>query len=288
VQKHRGQGQRDGTHGLEIRDRGVEVYPQLLPEHDTREFDPELLSSGIEGLDELLGGGIECGSITFVSGPTGVGKTTTATHFLTAACERGETVLSYHFEESAEQFTYRSEQLGLPVSKHREEGNLQLREIETLTRSAEEVGQQVRTDVETHDPAIILLDGIDGYKISFRGDEERLTDRLHALTRYLKNRGISVILLDGLPEVTGGLSATSGGMSYIADNVILLTYLEGNGDLKRAVGVLKKRLGGFENRFHWFEFGDDGLTLGGTVDDIRRWFGGTTGTPGRGDDRPRR
>lgn len=59
VPKHRGIGQMDGSHGLEIREDGIEVYPSIIPENHQREFEMELVSSGIDELDALLGGGIE-------------------------------------------------------------------------------------------------------------------------------------------------------------------------------------------------------------------------------------
>ncbi len=53
LRKHRGIGQQDGSHGMEIRDSGVEVYPALEPEQRTRSFDPTQFSAGVPELDSL-------------------------------------------------------------------------------------------------------------------------------------------------------------------------------------------------------------------------------------------
>jgi len=268
VPKHRGVGQHPGSHGMEIRSEGVEVFPQLLPTPE-QTFDPTVLSSDIPELDTLLGGGIECGSVTFVSGPTGVGKTTVGSHFPIAAAERGERAVIYLFEESAQQFGHRAEMLDLPLSELRETGDIVVREIEPLVRSAEEVAQMIQSDVERYDPSVVMLDGLAGYKVAIHGNEERLIDRLHALTRSLKNEGIAVLVMDEMSHLKGIPTATSTNTSYIADNVILLTYREQTGGLYHIIGVLKKRLGGFESQFRPFEIVDgEGVRVGEPLEDV--------------------
>ncbi|MFC7116694.1 ATPase domain-containing protein [Natronoarchaeum sp. GCM10025703] len=104
VKKNRGIGQIEGDHGAEIRSNGLEVYPRIRPEPSDREFDPTPVGSGIPELDEVVGGGSERGTVTFISGPTGVGKTTLATVYLAqAARQLGKSVI-YLFEERIETF----------------------------------------------------------------------------------------------------------------------------------------------------------------------------------------
>jgi circadian clock protein KaiC len=276
VPKHRGLGQVDGTHGLEIRDNGIEIYPQIIPDHDDRTFDPALLTTGHEALDTLLGGGIERGSVSFITGPTGIGKSTTGAQILSGIAADGGTALGYLFEESIDQFTYRCENLGIPVSELRETGQLKLTEVEPLVRSAEEFGQYVVNEVETHDPAAVFIDGLAGYKLSLQGDDQRLVRRLHGLTRLLKNRNVATIITDESNALTGFPEATSTNTSYIADNIIFLSYVEVDGELQRAIGVLKKRLGDFDNRFHRFVIeSGEGLKLKGPFKNVHGIMQGT-------------
>ncbi|MFC7057646.1 ATPase domain-containing protein [Halovenus salina] len=270
VPKHRGLGQKDGSHGLEIRVGGVEVYPQIIPEHDDRTFDPELISTGYDALDDLLGGGIERGTVSFISGPTGIGKSTTGAQILSGVVENGGTALGYVFEESIDQFIHRSETLGLPMSEMQESGSIRLTETEPLVRSAEEFGQHVLDQAEDYEPDAIFIDGLSGYKISLQGDNQRLVRRLHGLTRVLKNRGIAVIITDEADRLTGIPKATSTDTSYIADNIVFLSYVEVDGELDRAIGVVKKRLGDFDNRFHQFSIKPgEGLVIEEPFDHVR-------------------
>jgi len=270
VPKHRGLGQIDGTHGLEIREYGIEVYPQTIPKHDDRTFDPELVSTGHESLDDLLGGGIERGTVSFISGPTGIGKSTTGAQILSGIAENGGTALGYLFEESIDQFVHRSETLGLPISEMQAQGSLVLTETEPLLRSAEEFDQHVLDQVEEHSPDAVFIDGLSGYKISLQGDDQRLVRRLHGLTRVLKNHGVAVIITDEADRLTGIPEATSTNTSYIADNIVFLTYVEVDGELDRAIGVVKKRLGDFDSRFHRFAIeSGEGLDMQGPFDTVR-------------------
>jgi circadian clock protein KaiC len=277
VPKHRGLGQADGTHGLEIRDHGVEVYLQIIPEHDNRTFDPELISTGHDALDTLLGGGIERGTVSFISGPTGIGKSVTGAQILSGIAENGGKTLGYLFEETVDQFVHRSEALGLPITEMQAQGSVQLAETEPLVRSAEEFGQHVLDQAEEYAPDAVFIDGLSGYKISIQGDNQRLVRRLHGLTRVLKNRGIAVIITDEADRLTGIPKATSTNTSYIADNIVFLSYVEVDGKLDRAIGVIKKRLGDFDSRFHRFSIASgEGLVIKEPFDNVRGIMQGTS------------
>jgi circadian clock protein KaiC len=269
VPKHRGLGQSDRTHGLEIRENGLEVYPQVIPEGDYQQFDPPLVPTGAEGLNSLLGGGLENGTVTFLSGPTGVGKSTLATQLTVGAAQADLCVGGYLFEESVQQFEYRSERLGYSIPDLRADGEIVLTHIEPLNLSAEEFAQQVTSTVADLGLNVVILDGVDGYLLSIQGDESQLIRRLHALTRRLKQENVTVFITDEVSEIFGVSSATSTNTSYIADNIIYLTYTKGETGLNRAIGVVKKRIGKFDNTFHYFNITHgEGLVLGDEVQDM--------------------
>ncbi|WP_284011313.1 ATPase domain-containing protein [Haloarcula pelagica] len=284
VTKFRGSGYAGGRHTYRIRsETGGRVYPKLVPGDHQREVPREQIGSGIDALDSLLGGGVQRGSVTLISGPSGVGKTTLATVFLRAAAQRGETPHGFLFEELASDFRYRTEQLGIGIDELVESGELLLTEVESLTRSPDEFADTVRTAVEEDGARMVVIDGISGYRLGLRGgdSQDQLTRELHALCRYLKRMGVTTFLLDEIGTVTGDLMASDEAISYLADNIVFLRYVELDGEVRKVVGVLKKRYGAFEQTIRAFDLGPDGIDVGPPLEGYR---GVLTGVPERVDE----
>lgn len=99
VTKFRGSDFQSGQHSIRLGSRGMEVFPRLVPGRYHREFAAEPLLFGVPELDKLLHGGLERGTVTIISGPAGVGKTTLGLQFLREAAGRGERSVVYSFEE---------------------------------------------------------------------------------------------------------------------------------------------------------------------------------------------
>jgi circadian clock protein KaiC len=262
VSKFRGSDYRPGRHALRLDAAGATVFPRLIPERHSRAFDLDVLPSGIAQLDALLHGGIERGTVTLVSGPTGVGKTTLGLQFLREAAERGERCVVYTFDERADTLLRRCEGVSIPVRAMIARGTLAVVELEALRFGPDEFANLVRRDIEEHSTRIVMIDSVSGYRMSVSGD---LGERLHALGRYLQNVGVTVLLVDELREVTE-FRVTEVGISYLADNVIFLRYLErvvdGTVQLRKGVGVLKKRLSDFEKSVREFTITREGVQIG--------------------------
>ncbi|MEX0891354.1 MAG: ATPase domain-containing protein [Gemmatimonadota bacterium] len=274
VMKLRGSDFEGGRHAMRLTDRGVVVYPQLIPGAYDRDFDPEIVASGIAELDEILGGGIERGTITMVSGPSGVGKTTLGTQFMNEAATRGERCVIYAFEEQKETLLHRCHAIGMPVRTMITQGTLAVVHVEPLRFSPAEFALLVREEVEQRGARLIMIDGIAGYRLTLAGDD--LVAQLHALGRYLKNMGVTVIFINEVEGITGDFRATEIGASYLSDNLIFLRYLEIDGELRKAIGVLKKRLGDFGKTLRELKITARGLEVGEPLSGLR---GILTGTP---------
>ncbi|WP_254525200.1 ATPase domain-containing protein [Natrinema caseinilyticum] len=279
VAKHRALGQQEGSHGMEIRDGGLEVYPRLRPERQSQPFERNPVRFGIDELDDLSGGGFDQKTVTFITGPTGVGKTSTGTQLLATGAENGLRSAVYLFEENVETYDHRSESIGIPVTEMYEAGTLSITEVEPRTLSSEEFAHMVKRHVDRQAADIVMIDGINGYTMSIQGDEEELTRELHALTRYLKNRGVTVLITNEIPEITGITSATHSNLSYIADNILFLSYVEMDGSLRKVVGILKKRSSKYEHNLREFEITSDGIRVGESLSGL---YGILQGTPHTG------
>ncbi len=273
VEKFRGSGFVEGPHALKLTAQGAEVFPKLRPRSFGRTFEPTILSSGVPEINELLHGGIERGTVTIITGPTGVGKTTFGVQFMKEAAGRGDRSVIYTFEESKDTIAYRSEGISIPVRSMVDQGTLVIEAIEAMELSPDEFVQSVRREVEQQQAKIVMIDSIAGYSTSIRGED--LIGHVHALCRYLQNMGVTTLLINELDTITGDFQATGQGISYLADNIIFLRHLEIDGRMRKAIGVLKKRLSSFEQTLREFEITKYGVKVGAPLTNLRNILSGT-------------
>jgi circadian clock protein KaiC len=245
---------------MRLTQRGMEVFPRLLPEQHTQPFVLDTLSSGVPELDELLHGGLERGTISMITGPTGVGKTTLGIQFMKEAAGRGERSVVYTFEEPQETLLRRCEALNIPVRSMVERGTLSVVPIEPLHFTPDEFARIVRQAVEQEHVSVVMIDSLAGYRTLLRG-EDALT-HLHALAKYLQNMGVAVLLINEVASITGEFQVSEIGASYLTDNIIFLRYLELRGEIRRVIGVLKKRLSSFERTLRELELTRYGIKVG--------------------------
>lgn len=270
--KFRSSNFRPGYHSVRLTDCGMVVFPRLLPENFQQSFPPETISSGIPDLDQLLQGGLERGNITIISGPSGVGKTTLGMQFMKEAAGRGERSLVCSFEEAPETLIRRCESVNIPVKAMIERGTLNLLSIEPLLYTPDEFANTVRQEVEKYSAQIVMIDSMAGYRLSFQ--QENLTNHLHSLCRYLKNMGVATLLINEMEWITGDFRVTELGISYLADNIIFMRYLEIRGELRKAIGVLKKRLSDFEKTLREIEITRYGIKVGEPLTNLRGMLSG--------------
>ena len=104
IVKYRGSAHGTDEYPFLIDEGGISVVPATSPLRSTHNS-TNIISTGISGVDRMLGkGGFYYGSSILVSGVSGTGKTTIASHFVEAACQRGERCLVFALEESAGEF----------------------------------------------------------------------------------------------------------------------------------------------------------------------------------------
>lgn len=273
ITKFRGSDFRRGFHSMQLTNKGMEVYPRLQPEVYKREFTTQAIPSGVPELDQLLHGGLERGTITIFTGSTGVGKTTLGIQFMKEAAGRGERSVVYTFEEPEEILLKRCESINIPVHGMIERGTLSVEQIEPLQFSPDEFANLVRQEVEEKKARIVMIDSVAGYELSLRGKD--LVSHLHALCKYLQNMGVTVLLINEVESITGDFRATEVGISYLADNIVFLRYLELEGEMRKAIGVLKKRLSDFEKTLREIEITRYGIKVGKSLTGLRGILSGT-------------
>jgi len=287
VVKLRASDFQSGHHDYIIERGGLLVYPRLVASREETPQSRQALvmkkaPSGRAGLDTLLGGGLEYGTSTLVLGPAGGGKSSLATQFLWAAAERGEKVACYLFEEAVPIFLRRSKGLGMDLENYLKSGLLTLHPIEPATLSPGQFYDLIKNEVEKRRVSVIVIDSVNGY-LNAMPNEKHLILQLHELLSYLNQKHVLSLLVMAQHGMLGSMSQPVD-VSYLADTVILLRYFEALGRVKKAISVIKQRIGGHEDTIREFALGANGLSIGeplsefqGVLTGVPQFFGAAKG-----------
>jgi circadian clock protein KaiC len=273
VLKYRGIDFRRGPHDYLIVSGGIVAYPRIVPSESREVVRRQQVPSGLPALDTLLGGGLEEGSSTLVSGPPGTGKSSLAAQFVKAVTERQQKAAMFVFEESFNTLLNRADGIGMDLRTPLESGLLQVRQIDPAELSP---GQFAHTVCAAADEGakVVVIDSLNGY-MNAMPEVRFLTTHLREVLTYLGQRGV-VTLLVGVQQGVIGTMGSTVDVSYLADNVLLLRYYEAGGAVHKALSVFKKRGSTHETTLRSFAITNRGIEVGPVLKDFR---GILTGVP---------
>jgi circadian clock protein KaiC len=261
VSKLRGVRYRGGYHDFNIRTGGLVVYPRLVAADHKQIFKPQQIASGVESLDQLLGGGIDRGTSTLIMGPAGAGKSSLASQYVYAAAKRGENAAVFIFDESRGTLFARTSALSIDLAGMVNDGRVTVQQIDPAEIPPGEFVHLVREAVEERNVSIVVIDSLNGY-LNAMPEEHFLTIQMHELLTYLGQKGVATILVVAQHGLIGSSMQSPVDVSYLADCVILLRYYEHAGEIRKAVSVLKKRSGEHEKAIRPLNFGAEGVSVG--------------------------
>lgn len=255
IVKYRGSGHGPDEYPFIVTKAGFSVLPitsmDLKHTASTRR-----LSSGLERLDTMLGGGYYEGSSVLVSGTAGAGKTSVGALFADAACRRDDRVLFLAFEESPAQVVRNMGSIGLDLQGWIDNGRLRLQAHRPTAHGLESHLAELHEAIEEFDPKIVVVDPIG----AFRGDADEITAMLARLLDYLKRRGVSS-LFTTLTRRDEDVGDSGLGISSVIDTWISLRHVESNGERNRLLDVIKSRGMAHSNQVREFIISDRGMEL---------------------------
>jgi circadian clock protein KaiC len=257
VLKLRGSSYLEGEHAFRIGADGLEVYPRLVSPRIPTEYEPRLerLSTGVPGLDEMMGGGVWIGTSTLVIGPTGSGKTTLALQFALEGVRRGEQVLYVNFQENPAQLrrTLRTLDLASPDVLEKGMNLLYATPVELQIDSiVVEIFERIRGGAITR----VVVDAIGDLAIG-ANNAQRLHDYLYALVQHFAVNEVTSLLT--FESGTGGADMQER-FSYMADNVLQLG-LGGAERTRRTLRVIKTRNSEHDMAVHDLEIRPGGARI---------------------------
>jgi circadian clock protein KaiC len=250
------------------------VFPRLVSlEHKTR-FARTVVSTDSPELDALLGGGFDSGSSALILGPAGTGKSLFMLTFVQAAIRRGGKAAMFIFDEELGLLFARAKGLGIDLQGMVASGNLSVEQVDATELSPGEFSERVRVSVEKYEAKTVVIDSLNGYQAAMP-EEAALILHIHELLQYLNRQGATTFLTVAQHGLVGDMK-TPVDLTYLADTVVLLRYFEASGRVRRAISVVKKRMGPHEDTIREYRIDNRGITLG---EPLTRFQGVLRGVP---------
>jgi circadian clock protein KaiC len=275
IVKLRGTAVTEGFHDFVIVRGGLTVFPQLEPRANDSARDPVPVASGLSELDSLLGGGLTWGTSTLFIGPAGVGKSTVSAQYLCGAANPNLKAVVFLFDERRATFMARCDALGMRASERVASGHLVVQQIEPGVISPGEFSHRVRHFVENEDVRIVGIDTLNGYLNAIPTADAALI-RMHELLSFLNENGVATMIVLAQHGMVGAVMPVPIDLSYLADVIVLLRFFEAEGEVRKAISVVKKRTGRHENSIRELRLGPDRIQVG---DPLRQFHGVLTGVP---------
>ena len=264
VTKIRGTGYLRGMHPYKISDDGIVVYPRiealLAGSSITDGTSTDRVTSGNGQLDAMLGGGFPANSPTMLAGPSGVGKTTFGLHFL-AGCSEEEPGLLMGFYETPSRIVAKAQKVCPALMPLLEKGIIEILWESPTSDTLDAYADRLLTAISRRRIRRLFLDGLGAFRSAPAADQ-RMKQFLPALTNELRIQGVTTVYsLEAGNILVPATVVEFGEVSVLAENLVLLRYVERAARLHRLVSILKVRDSDFDPFLHEFVLTDGGPVI---------------------------
>jgi len=234
--------------------------------HDSDTDDVPRISTGSDGLDDILGGGFDANRMYLYEGRPGTGKTTIALQFLLKGVQNGESVLYISLSETKRELKVVARRHGWSLEGVEifelvpPETTLDPERELTVFHPAEmelsETTNLIFNEVERINPTRVVLDSLSELRLLAQ-NSLRYRRQVLALKHFFTDRNCTVVLLDDLSSSQDDLQLHS-----IAHGVVMLEQLAIDyGAERRQLRVIKMRGIRFRGGFHDFTIEKGGLRI---------------------------
>lgn len=279
VLKLRGSNSATGVHFFDITSGGIVVFPRVsVPaelEKEPQSGVVSRLSTGVAGLDSMMGGGLPSRSTTLLQGGTGTGKSTLAISFLAEGARRGEPGLMITLEETREQVVESFSSRNWPLEQWDRQGLLRIVYVSPVELAGDALLQTARGLIDQLGAKRAVIDSISSLNLSL-ATENRSAELIYSLVKTFRTKDVTTIVTNEVPQLMGTAALSSEGYSFVVDNTIMLRYVEIESRLALAVTVLKMRGSAHERLLRELRITGDTVSV---LDPFLEFHGVLSGVP---------
>jgi circadian clock protein KaiC len=263
VQKFRGSAFDENESPFLIGNGGMVVDVARTRIHVDAKVSNERVSSGVERLDTMLGGGYYRGASILITGYSGTAKTTLSAAFAEAACRRGERTLFVSFDSDYNEVIRNLASVGIRLEKYVKNGCLRMISARSIAGSAESYLVRIKNLAQEHGARCLVIDPVSTWYKS--GNDVTVQSVADRLIDWSKGEGITLVCTSLLDEMSNRIESSSPiQISTLADTWIHLNYLVQAGERNRGLSIVKSRGTAHSNQVRELILSDAGVTLADT------------------------
>jgi len=232
---------------------------------DPDEFESEIERTdvGIEGLDDMILGGVPSRSLLSVIGGAGTGKTTFALQFLNHALESGNKGIYITLEQTRESIYDTADEKGCSFREHADEDRLAVVAIDPIemANSLSSIRNDLIRLIAEFDADRLVLDSVSLLEMMYDHPAKRRSE-VFGFTRSLKEAGVTTLLTSEASEDTP-YASRHGIVEYLTDAVFVLQYVRGSDfrETRLAVEIQKIRDANHSRETKPYDITDTGISV---------------------------
>ncbi|MGA2292187.1 circadian clock protein KaiC [Bradyrhizobium sp.] len=259
VLKYRGSSFEENEAPFVISGTGFEVAATHALERGRGLVTDERVSSGVERLDTMLGGGFYRSAAVIITGFPGTAKSTLCGAFSEAACARGERTLFVSFDSDAGEVVRNLASVNVRLERFLKNGMLRIVSARAIAGSAEIHLMHIRSLVQQHGARCVVIDPISA--LSKIGNESTAHGVAERLIDWAKAEDITLVCTSLVDDASPSGEGTAIQISTIADTWIHLNYLVRAGERNRGLSIVKSRGTAHSNQVRELILSETGITL---------------------------
>ena len=239
--------------------------PSGPEEFDDEDFDSDIdrIDLGIEGLDNMILGGVPERSLIGIIGGAGTGKTTFGLQFLNEALKNGELAVFITLEQTEEAVLSTAEEKGWPFREYADTGQLAVVVLDPveMANSLASIRSDISRLIREFGASRLVLDSVSLLEMMYDHPARRRSE-VFDFTRSLKEAGVTTLLTSEASEDSSHASRY-GAVEYLTDAVFILQYVRTSNfeETRLAIEIQKIRDANHSRATKPYDLTDEGMSV---------------------------